>query len=123
MDFSEAIKSGFANYVTFSGRATRSEFWYWVLFVVLGAFATAILDAAMFSHWAPLTSAFELLTVLPSLAVSVRRLHDTDSSGWWLLIGIVPLIGVILLIVLYCRPGTPGDNFYGPDRLKELGAR
>jgi uncharacterized membrane protein YhaH (DUF805 family) len=132
MDFWGAIKSGFANYVTFSGRATRSEFWYWILFTVLGAAATSIIDAAMFPQigwpstlpvFAPLSSVFDLLTFLPGLAVSVRRLHDLDSRGWWLLIALIPLIGAIVLIAVFCTRGTAGDNRFGPDRLKEISPR
>ena len=129
MDFWGAIKSGFSNYVTFSGRATRSEFWYWILFTVLGAAATSIIDAAMFpqTEWSPLfsplSSVFDLLTFLPGLSVSVRRLHDLDRRGWWLLIALIPLIGAIVLIVVFCQHGTPGDNRFGPDRLKEISLR
>jgi uncharacterized membrane protein YhaH (DUF805 family) len=92
MDFWGAIKSGFANYVTFSGRANQSEFWYWILFTVLGTIATSLIDAVMFPQmvwfprmaWpSPLNSAFQLLTFLPSLAVAVRRVHDHDARGWW----------------------------------------
>ena len=126
MDFWGAIKSGFINYATFSGRATRSEYWYWTLFIVLGTFAMAILDAAMFSNWpaiSPLESVFSLLTILPSLAVWVRRLHDLDARGWWVLVWFIPLFGWIALIAVFCTLGTTGDNRFGPDRLKEISLR
>ena len=91
MNFGQAIKSGFSNYVTFSGRAARSEFWYWTLFVVLVTMAAGILDRGLFDFdestttgvFGPLVS---LIFFLPGLAVSVRRLHDLDRSGWWLLL-------------------------------------
>jgi len=129
MDFWGAIKSGFTNYVTFSGRATRSDFWYWILFSTLGAIATDIIDVAMFPQtgWpptspvmGPLSSVFYVLTFLPGLAVSVRRLHDLDARGWWLLIVLIPVIGVIVLIAVFCTRGTRGENRFGPDQLKQI---
>ena len=116
MNFLEAIKSGFSHYVTFSGRAIRSEYWYWALFALLGGLATEILDAGIFATQAPtpLNSVFYLLTILPSLAISVRRLHDIDRTGWWVLITF-SLIGVFLLIYWACKRGTPGPNRFGPD--------
>ena len=116
MTFQEAIASGFRNYVNFSGRAPRSEYWYWVLFVVLVSIALSILDRAVFpfSEISPLSTIWSLAAFLPGLAVSVRRLHDTDHVGWWLLLWFT-IIGIIVLIVWYCTPGTPGANRFGPD--------
>jgi uncharacterized membrane protein YhaH (DUF805 family) len=126
MDFWRAIQSGFTNYVTFSGRTTRSEFWYWVLFTVLGAGTTYNLDAAMFPQLWPYTSPlyhiFSLLTFLPSLAISARRLHDHNRSGGWLLIALT-IIGAFVLIYWFCKPGTPGDNRFGQDPLREISPR
>jgi uncharacterized membrane protein YhaH (DUF805 family) len=118
MDFVGAIQSGFRNYVTFSGRASRSEFWYWTLFAVLVTSAGGIVDAALFRDSesglaGPLVS---LALFLPGLAVSARRLHDRDRTGWWLLL-YVTIIGGIVLLVWYCMRGTPGPNRYGPDPL------
>jgi uncharacterized membrane protein YhaH (DUF805 family) len=121
MNFGQAIKSGFSNYVTFSGRAARSEFWYWTLFVVLVTMAAGILDRGLFDFdeasttgvFGPLVS---LIFFLPGLAVSVRRLHDLDRSGWWLLL-VLTMIGVILLIIWDCIKGTTGPNRFGPDPL------
>jgi hypothetical protein len=73
--------------------------------------------------FSPLSSVFDLLTFLPGLSVSVRRLHDLDRRGWWLLIALIPLIGGIVLIVVFCQRGEPGDNRFGPDRLKEISLR
>ena len=116
MNFQQAIVSGFRNYVTFSGRASRSEYWYWVLFVVICAIATGILDRSLFeeSEVSPLNSIFSLITFLPGLAVGVRRLHDIDRTGWWWLIALT-VVGIILLIVWACQPGTNGPNRFGPD--------
>lgn len=121
MNFGQAIKSGFSNYVTFSGRASRSEFWYWTLFVVLVTMAAGILDRGLFDFdgstttgvFGPLVS---LIFFLPGLAVSVRRLHDLDRTGWWLLL-VLTMIGVILLIIWDCIKGTAGPNRFGPDPL------
>jgi uncharacterized membrane protein YhaH (DUF805 family) len=117
MSFGEAIKSGFSHYVTFSGRSSRPEYWYWVLFTVIGGLATAILDAAIFGYnpgTSPLNGIFDLVTILPSFAVAARRLHDIDRTAWWLLIALTG-IGAILLIVWFCFKGTPGPNRFGPD--------
>jgi uncharacterized membrane protein YhaH (DUF805 family) len=121
MNFAEAITSGFSNYVNFSGRATRSEYWFWVLFTILGLLATEIIDYALgLTVFYPI---FGLATFLPSLAVGVRRLHDLDRSGWWLLLSLIPLIGAIVLIVWFCSRGTVGPNRFGPDPLDAFGGR
>lgn len=118
MTFSEAISSGFRNYVGFSGRASRSEFWYWILFTVLVSIVTSIIDLGVLSsNVMPLSSIWSLVTFLPSLAMGVRRLHDTDRSGWWWLLSFIPLIGIIVLIVFWCSEGTRGPNRFGPDPL------
>jgi uncharacterized membrane protein YhaH (DUF805 family) len=118
MNFWQAIRSGFYNYVTFSGRAMRSEYWYWVLFSLLCGLATEILDAGIFSSSipsaSPLNGVFNLLTFLPSLALSVRRLHDIDRTGWWVLFAFT-IIGIFFLIYWACKRGTPGPNRFGPD--------
>jgi uncharacterized membrane protein YhaH (DUF805 family) len=118
MNFWQAIKSGFVHYVTFSGRAIRSQYWFWVLFTLLGGLATEILDAGIFSSSipsaSPLNGVFNLLTFLPSLALSIRRLHDIDRTGWWVLIAFT-IIGIFVLIYWACKKGTPGPNRFGPD--------
>jgi len=118
MQFQDAIRSGFRNYVTFSGRAARSEYWYWVLFALLVAMVSAIVDAAVFeeSTTSPVASITSLLLFLPGLAVSIRRLHDVDHSGWWFLIAFT-VIGIIVLWVWACTRGTVGPNRFGPDPL------
>jgi len=121
MGFVDAIKAGFANYVNFSGRAVRSEYWYWLLFTTLAEIVAAIVDAAIFGHlsvyWtevSPLSTVAYLGTLLPTFAVSIRRLHDIDRTGWWLLIGLTG-IGIFLLIVWACVRGTTGYNRFGAD--------
>jgi uncharacterized membrane protein YhaH (DUF805 family) len=122
MDFQQAIQSSFSNYANFRGRAARSEFWYWQLFVLAGGIAAEFSDF-VFSYnvfgvgGSPLSTLFWLGTLIPNLAVMVRRLHDTDRSGWWLLLFLIPLIGSIVLIVWWCTRGAGGHNRFGPDPL------
>ncbi|MEM7710586.1 MAG: DUF805 domain-containing protein [Pseudomonadota bacterium] len=103
-------------YATFSGRASRSEFWWFVLFCFAASFVLSFLER-LFTGGEPgnglLGAIFSLAALIPSLAVSVRRLHDIDRTGWWLLLGLVPLVGVIVLLIFYVLPGTPGANRFG----------
>jgi uncharacterized membrane protein YhaH (DUF805 family) len=119
MGFTEAISAGFSNYVNFSGRASRSEFWFWVLFSVLVQIVAQIIDGVVFGFgsMSPISSLASLALLLPGLSVSIRRLHDTDRSGWWVLLFLIPLIGAIILLIWYCSRGTPGPNRMGPDPL------
>jgi uncharacterized membrane protein YhaH (DUF805 family) len=117
MDFQQAVKSCFAKYATFPGRAARSEFWYWQLFLTVAGVAVAIVDAVLGLHSKPLGLIFYLVTLAPTLAVGARRLHDTGRSAWWLLLWLVPLIGWIVLLVWACTKGSNGYNGYGPDPL------
>lgn len=114
MNFADAVKSGFNNYVTFSGRAARSEFWFWTLFSILANLAAGIVDMVLGIGLVGLVVSLALL--LPGLAVSVRRLHDLDRTGWWMLL-ILTCIGIILLIVWDCMKGTTGPNRFGADPL------
>jgi uncharacterized membrane protein YhaH (DUF805 family) len=117
MDFGQAITTGFKKYVTFGGRASRSEYWYWVLFTIIGSIVTATLDYAMFSDndfASPLNSIFGLVCFLPGFAVGVRRLHDIGKTGWWVLIALT-IIGIIVLIVWACQKSDTGPNAYGPE--------
>jgi uncharacterized membrane protein YhaH (DUF805 family) len=119
MNFSEAIAAGFSNYVNFAGRAIRSEYWYWVLFVILSEVVTSIIDAVIGIQLT--TTIFGLAVILPGIAIAIRRLHDTDRSGWWVLLVFIPLVGAIVLIVWYCSRGTEGSNRFGPDPLTAVG--
>jgi uncharacterized membrane protein YhaH (DUF805 family) len=108
-------------YAVFSGRSRRMEYWYFVLFniivsIVLGAIDGLLLGTLDSGMGVGLLSGiYSLAVLIPTLAVTVRRLHDIDRSGWWILIGLVPLIGVIVLLVFALLDGTPGDNRYGPN--------
>jgi len=92
MTFTESIQTCFSKYADFNGRASKSEFWWWVLFVFLATIAANILNDK-------LGILISLVTLLPNIAVTARRLHDTNRSGWWQLIGIIPVIGWIIMIV------------------------
>lgn len=100
-------------YVDFSGRARRTEFWMFTLFNIIVSIVLSVID--MMLGFGLLGGIYALAVFLPSLAVGVRRLHDTNRSGWWLLIGLIPLIGFIVLIVFFVQDSQPGDNEYGPN--------
>ena len=99
----------------FSGRSIRSEYWYWVLFTIVGSIVAGIIDVVL--GITVIDPLFGLATILPSIAVAVRRLHDLDRTGWWIFIGLIPIIGWIILIIWYCTRGTVGPNRFGPDPL------
>lgn len=112
--FGEASKRFFTKAFDFQGRATRSEYWFAVLMLLLAIFALFSLIDALGEPGLALFGLFSLVIIIPFLSLVVRRLHDTDKSGFWLLIYIVPFGGFILL-VFFCLEGTKGDNKYGPD--------
>jgi uncharacterized membrane protein YhaH (DUF805 family) len=117
--FGDAISLFFKNYVNFQGRSSVGAYWWLILFSVLAGIVLGAVDGAMAGGAAapvgPLTALYSLATLIPSLAIGVRRLHDTDKSGWWLLLAFIPLVGAIVLIVFFCGQGTRGDNKFGPD--------
>jgi uncharacterized membrane protein YhaH (DUF805 family) len=114
MNFAEAIASGLSHYFTFSGRASRSEFWFWYLFVFILSIVGGVLDLMLdMQVVGPIIS---LGLLLPGISMNIRRLHDIDRSGWWCLIAFTG-IGVILLLVWACMKGTAGTNHYGSDPL------
>ena len=104
MTFTESIQTCFSKYADFNGRATKSEFWWWVLFVILVSFAANILNNK-------LGLLISIGTLLPNIAVTARRLHDTNRSGWWQLIGIIPVIGWIIMIV-WCVQDSASQSDY-----------
>ena len=115
MDFFGAVRICFNKYVNFGGRASRSEFWLFVLFVVLGGLILGVIDGVVGVEQGDpvsLGNAFGLLTFLPGLAVAVRRLHDTNRSGWWYLISFT-IIGYIPLLYWWCVKGEEGENRFG----------
>ncbi len=100
-------------FAKFDGRAGRAEFWWFVLANVIAYVALAIL-AQISSIFLILYIVYALGMIVPSIAVAIRRLHDTDKTGWMLLIGLIPLVGAIILLVFYATEGTKGPNQYGP---------
>ncbi|MEU0401154.1 DUF805 domain-containing protein [Streptomyces sp. NPDC006197] len=101
-------------YAVFNGRARRQEFWMFYLFNVIAVIVLAIVDSAL-GIYPALTGIYALAVFLPYLGVSIRRLHDTGRSGWWLLIGLVPLVGGIILIVFFASEGEQHQNAHGPN--------
>lgn len=120
MGFGEALRSVIVeHYATFSGRARRAEYWWFALFSLLVSIALGIVGESSDTLGDLLQIVIGLGLLIPSLAVQVRRLHDIDRTGWWLLIGLVPLIGWIVLLIFYVQRGTEGDNRFGPDPIAE----
>ena len=118
MGLGGAISSGFRNYVNFTGRAPLSEYWFWELFYTIVVVVAVSIDGALFPSWeevSPVVTLVVLALFLPTLAISIRRLHDIDRSGAWILIGVIPLLGFVLLIIWACKAGTKGTNRFGPD--------
>ena len=122
MGFAEAIKSFWSNYATFKGRARRSEYWFIQLFLIITNVAVAAVDLALMNGDVDRFIAnggggivglvWILVTIVPALAVLVRRLHDTGKSGWWVLMGFVPFAGAIVLFVFTVLDSTPAENKY-----------
>lgn len=107
-------------YAVFSGRARRKEYWYFFLFNFIVEFVLSFIDGftGTFSKsigMGLLGGIYTLAVLLPGIAVSVRRLHDTNRSGWWLLIALIPIIGAIVLLVFMVQGSQKGENRYGPN--------
>ena len=129
-----SVKTCLSKYATWQGRASRSEFWYFILFCAICGFLAQVIDSVLgitFKFTNPATSqeqntffgyTYVLMVLgmcLPQLGVLVRRLHDTNRSGWWYWLSLVPFIGAILLLVWFCSAGTTGENSYGPDSRRD----
>jgi uncharacterized membrane protein YhaH (DUF805 family) len=129
-------------YVDFSGRSQRKEYWMFLLFIIISSLVLGTLDSVLglgggtshynyggdgsygaggSMHGGWLSNIFALAILIPSLAVGVRRLHDLDKSGWWLLLNFIPLVGFIIVLVWNCTEGTRGPNRFGPDPKANLG--
>ena len=116
----EAYKKVWRNYANFNGRASRADYWWFVLANMIVSVVLSMLvmlggDSFIATLFSMVSGLYSLAILIPGIAVTVRRLHDIDKSGWWYLIGLVPCIGSIVLLVFTCLAGTPGDNKYGPD--------
>jgi len=118
MDIGTAVRSVLTQYATFTGRARRSEFWWFALASFLASIAASIIDAVIGSAVVGTTGIVGLLLslalLIPSIAVAVRRLHDTGKSGWWVLLWLIPIVGWIVLIVFWAQDGHPAPNQHGP---------
>ena len=116
MDFQTSIKTCFNKYAVFSGRASRSEYWFFVLFGLLGGIISVIIDTMILGYSAevngPINLIFSVALILPSISVAARRLHDLDKSGWWQLLWFT-IIGGILIIIWHATEGTKKNNSHG----------
>ena len=119
MGFQEAVKAFFSNYAKFDGRSARSEYWWPVLAMAIVNYLIILPIQLLVSEGfgGILSLVFSLAVIIPTIAVAVRRLHDTDKSGWWYLLVFVQIIGWIALIVFFATAGTSGSNRFGSDPL------
>lgn len=122
--FAAAVSRGFTGFIDFKGRARRKDFWFWVLFVLLASFVLRLVEVAVFGPAVPpepaaaapmpaagpLSGIFSLVVLLPSLAYGVRRLRDAGLSPWFILLGLIPVIGSIALIILYVQPSREASE-------------
>jgi|SRR5699024_9567157 len=113
-------------YNDFQGRSRRKEYWSFILYLLLLSIGASFVDSIFGfspmngSFYGPVTSLLFLFMFIPSLAVSVRRLHDIGKSGWWLLVGFLPVIGTIWLLIFFIREGMEVENEYGPDPKEQI---
>ena len=116
MDFQRSVQTCFKKYAKFSGRASRSEFWFFVLFGVIGGLITSIIDTMILGYsvddYGPLNLIFQILILIPYFAVGARRLHDRNRSGWWQLL-ILTVVGIIVLIIWWAQIGKKNKNLHG----------
>ena len=128
-----ALKAAFQNYVNFKDRTSRGGFWWYVLAYLIAAIILSFVDSALFGGGSaeisasdgvavsyssgPLVSLWMLVNIIPSIAISARRMHDTNRTGWLQLLGLIPLLGWIFLIYVYVQKGNVGENRFGADPL------
>ncbi|MEM7742511.1 MAG: DUF805 domain-containing protein [Pseudomonadota bacterium] len=131
MGFAEAVKTAiFKRYADFQGRSRRSEFWFFFLFNVILSFGGQLI-VGLFAAAVPLIGAIlaillmiiSLGLIIPGIALLIRRLHDLDKSGWWILIFLIPLVNLIMMLIWFTQKGTEGDNRFGPDPTGDVAAR
>ncbi|MES2482574.1 MAG: DUF805 domain-containing protein [Pseudomonadota bacterium] len=106
MNFVEAVKTCLSKYADFKGRASRPEFWWFMLFCMLASVVTAVISER-------LSGVISLLLLLPAIAATARRLHDIDKSGWWQLVSLVPFVGWLIVLYWYIQPTQPQANRFG----------
>ncbi len=122
MDMKTAVETVLRDkYVEFNGRARRAEFWWFILFVFVVSTVLSLIDMALFEgvlqDIGPLSAIFTLITLIPAIAVTARRLHDVGRSGWWQLLFLLPVIGFLVILFWAVQKGTDGPNEYGRDPL------
>ena len=115
LTFGEAVNRAFQNYCNFSGRASRSEYWWWCLFTFIVGIVISIAFCWSQTANSIASGVTSLFFFLPSFGLLFRRLHDTGRSGWWWLLGLIPVVGTIILLVWCCQDSQRGDNQYGPE--------
>lgn len=131
MGFAEAVKTAiFQRYADFQGRSRRSEYWYFLLFNFLLSFGGQLLvgiAAAMVPALGGIIGILLLIVslglLIPGIAITIRRLHDLDKSGWWILIFLIPLVNLIMMLVWFTQKGSEGDNQFGPDPTGNMAER
>ena len=134
MSFIDSVKSGFVRYFEFENRSSRSEYWWWMLFVWLTSLLLTVINSALFGPTVVESNTGELLimydagvpglvfslfVLIPSLALNCRRLHDIDKSGWWQTILLIPIVGLIVMVYWCVKAGDRGENRFGPDPLRD----
>ena len=122
MSFGQAISSGFKNYAVVQGRSTRSAFWFFYLFVVIVGFAITLIEGLLLDNsfaggFGIISTIWFIVIFIPTVSVVVRRLHDTNRSGWWWWIQLVPFVGFIVILVFMVSASSPGENKYGPETI------
>jgi len=120
----QSIANGFSNYLGFHGRASRAEFWYWLLFAGIMNFGAADLAARFdtVQTFSTISGLITLALLLPTIAVAVRRLHDSGKAGSYLLLGLIPVVGPFLLLAAMLQPSMSGANIYGENPVGDYGA-
>jgi uncharacterized membrane protein YhaH (DUF805 family) len=110
----QAIKIGLSKFADFFGRSSRPEYWYLMLPIIILMIVTNFLDSLLLGGMPALSLIAALATLIPSLSAGARRLHDTNRSGWWLLVALVPIVGVFVVLYFCAQPGSEGPNNFGP---------
>ena len=115
LTFKEAVTRALTvNYCNFNGRSSRSEYWWFCLFSIIVSVVISIVFSFSQNTMTIISGLVNLALLLPGLGLAVRRLHDINKSGWFILLALIPLVGAIILIVWFCQDSNPQDNAYGP---------
>lgn len=134
MNFGEVVQAGFRKYFDFNTRSSRSEFWLFIIFLLITGSIVTVIEGQLFpgdtvpnaglafsfgadASNGPLSAIFSIIVFIPWLSASVRRLHDIGKSGWWVIVGFIPLIGWLMMLIWLVRSGDVDDNVYGCDPL------